>query len=93
MMSNDAYKKDLKKLIQAFPEGVMVCQRFGTPQIKLWNKELMRMFRFSALPKSMHLSADKLKEGKQSNPVEGPHGESQGSLKHESGVTFKLPSQ
>ena len=32
------------------PEGVMVCQRFGNPHIKLWNRELLKLFKFASLP-------------------------------------------
>lgn len=51
MEQTEVYKKDLKKLIKIFPEGVMACKRFGKPHIKLWNNELVRMFSFEVLPK------------------------------------------
>ena len=50
MKQTEVYQKDLKKVLQVLPEGVMVCQRFGNPHIKLWNRELLKLFKFASLP-------------------------------------------
>ena len=50
MKQTEVYQKDLKKVLQVLPEGVMVCQRFGNPHIKLWNRELVKLFKFASLP-------------------------------------------
>ena len=42
-------QEDIKKTLQILPEGIMIYKRFGNPHIKLWNKELVNIFRFKAL--------------------------------------------
>ena len=43
---NRMLQKDLKRVLQVMPEGLMVFKRFGNPHIKLWNKEIERLFAF-----------------------------------------------
>ena len=43
-------QKDLKKVLQLLPEGVMIYKRFGNPHIKLYNNELEKLFKFKILP-------------------------------------------
>ena len=52
MKQIDVLQKDLKKVLQVLPEGVMIYKRFGNPHIKLWNNELERLFKFKSLPRS-----------------------------------------
>lgn len=40
IQQNEILQKDLKKVIQVLPEGVMIYKRYGDNHIKLWNKEL-----------------------------------------------------
>lgn len=49
MIQIDVLQKDLKKVLQVLPEGVMIYKRFGNPHIKLWNNELERLFKFKSL--------------------------------------------
>ena len=37
-------------MLQVLPEGIMIYKRFGNPHLKLWNKELESLFKFTALP-------------------------------------------
>lgn len=37
-------QRDLNKVLQVLPEGVLIYKRFGNPHIKLWNQELKRLF-------------------------------------------------
>jgi hypothetical protein len=46
-------QKDLKKVLQVLPEGVMIYKRFGNPHIKLWNNEMERLFAFKSLPTNL----------------------------------------
>ena len=46
----EVLQRDLKKVLQVLPEGVMIYKRFGNhPHIKLWNNELERLFKFRQL--------------------------------------------
>lgn len=38
-------KRDLKKVLQKLPEGVLIYKRFGNPHVKLWNQELQKLFK------------------------------------------------
>ena len=50
MKQIEVYSIDLKNVLHAMPEGVMIYKRFGNPHIKLWNDELIRLFQFHSLP-------------------------------------------
>lgn len=52
MIQIDVLQKDLKKVLQELPEGVLIYKRFGNPHIKLYNNELERLFKFQILPTS-----------------------------------------
>lgn len=49
MKQTEILQRDLKKVLQVLPEGVMIYKRFGNPHIKLWNNELERLFKFKPL--------------------------------------------
>ena len=40
------------------PEGLMIFKRFENPHIKLWNKEVERLFAFKSLPKNIGTNED-----------------------------------
>ena len=50
-LNSEQLKKDLKKVFNVLPEGVMIYKRYGDRHIKLWNKELVRLFKFKQLEK------------------------------------------
>jgi hypothetical protein len=67
MIQIDVLQKDLKKVLQVLPEGVMIYKRFGNPHIKLYNNELEKLFKFKILPSKVTKS--KSQEGLQENNV------------------------
>ena len=67
MIQIDVLQKDLKKVLQVLPEGVMIYKRFGNPHIKLYNNELEKLLKFKILPSKVTKS--KSQEGLQENNV------------------------
>ena len=51
-LNNEQLKHDLKKVLDVLPEGVMIYKRHGERHIKLWNDELLRLFKFKPLEKA-----------------------------------------
>ena len=50
MKQTQIYQRDLHKVLQFLPEGVMICQRYGNPDVKYWNPELVKLFSFAFIP-------------------------------------------
>ena len=48
-LHNSNLQRDLKKVLQTLPEAVMIYKKHENPHIKLWNKELERLFGFQSL--------------------------------------------
>lgn len=87
MIQIDVLQKDLKKVLQVLPEGVMIYKRFGNPHIKLWNNELERLFKFKSLP----VNVSKTAEGLQENNVKNIDDLDQGHLKNIMSEKILLP--
>lgn len=47
MKQTEYLQKDLKKVLQVLPEGVIIYQRFENQHIKLWNNEFLKLFKFT----------------------------------------------
>ena len=78
-IQNEILQKDLKKVLQVLPEGVMIFKKEGNRHIKLWNNELVRLFNFRPLSVC---SQQKIKEDKEEAAGTGeiaevPHKDSQ----------------